>query len=170
MGILGGSCCCCICRAYSFPDHLQVLGSAHFHVWSPNIWWLWQSFPAGLTVFFLGCGHLGCTLSSANASSSLSMLSGTTAATWLDLAPRWRWFRPNQRLSAKEVISLELRLIHTSKWLLTLLGSLVTYSILNSMVSISWEGLLSPPKMSLRHVSAGLGVQQPALQSHVGAI
>ena len=60
-------------------------------------------------------------------------------------------------------------------WPQTSLGSLVTYnslkrtpssspgSIRASMVSISWEGLLltsSPPKMSLRHWSAGLGVNR----------
>ena len=37
---LWGGCCCCNRWAYSFPDHVQVRGSAHFHVWSPYFWWL----------------------------------------------------------------------------------------------------------------------------------
>ena len=32
MGALGGGCCCCSHRAYSFPDHVQVRGSAHFRL------------------------------------------------------------------------------------------------------------------------------------------
>ena len=85
VGALEGGCCCCSCWAYSFPDHVQVLGLAHFHVWSPNFWWLGQSFPVslpGLDAFFLGWCSLGCMLSTATASSSSSLSSGTAAATW----------------------------------------------------------------------------------------
>ena len=108
---------------------------------------------------------------------------------WWDLAPEWCSFMLHQRWSASSAMSLELRFIqHASTWLLTSLGSLVTNSVLKrmpssspggsraSMVSISWVGLLSqssPPLMSLRHVSADLGVrrtQKPGLQIHVGAV
>ena len=59
MGAFGGGCCCCSRRAYSFPDQVQVQGSAYFHVWSLNVWWQRQSFPGGLSAlasFFLGWG------------------------------------------------------------------------------------------------------------------
>ena len=70
-------------------DQVQVPGSSHFHVFSPNLSWLQQSFPAGLpglASFFLGLVCLGCTLSVATASSSSSVSSGTAAATGWDLA------------------------------------------------------------------------------------
>ena len=182
VGTLGGGCCCCSHWAYSFPGDMQVRGSAHFHVMSLNLWWLRQSFLGGLpalAAFFLGgWGCLGCMLSAATASSSSSSSSGTAAATWWDLALKWLWFMPNQRSSAREAISLELRLIlHASMWLLTSLGTgqldqvqhlekdavLLPRGSKASMVSISWEGLLSPSsplQMSLRHITASLGGEE----------
>ena len=59
MDALGGSCCCCSRQAYLFSDHVQLRGSAHFHVWSPNFSWLRQSFPGclpGLAAFFFSAG------------------------------------------------------------------------------------------------------------------
>ena len=56
---LGDDCCCWV---FSFPDHMQVQGSIHFHIWLVYFSWLRQSFPWSLppfSAFFWGWGRTG---------------------------------------------------------------------------------------------------------------